>query len=219
MRKPEFVTFTGVDDRTDLDALLAIDFAYRGKVEWGVLFSKTQQGSPGAPRFPGLRRLRELQEVAREVKLAAHLCGEFSRRVMAELDVVDFPAVLTGVYRRAQVNHTYAKPHAIAAFGRACRLPCVGQFTVGPFPQNDSIQWLYDPSGGFGRSPGAWPRHPGGDRLVGYAGGIGPDNAAEVVEQIDAQGPYWIDMETRIRTDDWLDLEKCGKVLEAVYGG
>ncbi len=129
------------------------------------------------------------------------------------------PAVLTNVYRRVQVNHMAPHYLRIGAFQDACDTPCIGQFTVGPFPSTEAIQWLYDPSGGFGREPAAWPRHPGGDRLVGYAGGIGPDNAARVVEAIGADGPYWIDMESRVRTeDDWLALEKCRQVCVAVFG-
>jgi phosphoribosylanthranilate isomerase len=53
---------------------------------------------------------------------------------------------------------------------------------------------------------------------VGYAGGINPDNAAEVVSRIQADR-YWIDMETGVRTGDWLDLDKCEAVCRAVYGG
>jgi phosphoribosylanthranilate isomerase len=80
------------------------------------------------------------------------------------------------------------------------------------FPDDDTVDWLFDRSGGL------WPPHPGGDRLVGYAGGIGPDNVADVLEQIGATGPYWIDMESGVRTDDRFDLGKCRRVCEAVYG-
>lgn len=212
IRKPEFVTFTGLDDWTDLDEVARISAKY--PVEWGVLFSATQQGR--SHRFPGLSRLAEIQS-ARGLRLAAHLCGEHVKKIIAG-QVPDVPAVLTDVYARVQINHVYAQPQKIAAFQAMCGVPCIGQFVVGPFPGNDSIQWLYDPSGGFGRAPSVWPRHPGGDRLVGYAGGIGPENVAAVIEQIGSAGPYWIDMETRIRTEEELDLDKCRRVLLAVYG-
>ena len=42
MRKPEFITFTGIDDRTDL--VLADFLANRYPIEWGILFSQTNKG-------------------------------------------------------------------------------------------------------------------------------------------------------------------------------
>jgi phosphoribosylanthranilate isomerase len=60
------------------------------------------------------------------------------------------------------------------------------------------------------------PPYPG--RPVGYAGGIGPDNVVDIIKRINAAGPYWIDMESKIRTDNWLDLKLCRAVCEAVYG-
>ncbi len=48
MRKPEFITLTGLDDRTDLDAAIALSEKY--PIEWGVLFSPSQQGKPNSPR-------------------------------------------------------------------------------------------------------------------------------------------------------------------------
>jgi phosphoribosylanthranilate isomerase len=81
------------------------------------------------------------------------------------------------------------------------------------------IYFLYDLSGGRGKAPAKWPPHPGGERLHGYAGGIGPHNAAEVVGKIDSAGPFWLDMEGGVRdAQDRLDLEKVRAVCAAVYG-
>ena len=46
--------------------------------------------------------------------------------------------------------------------------------------------------------------------------GIGPENAAEVVQAINRvrEGNFWIDMETRIRTEDRFDVEKCRAVCQ-----
>lgn len=215
MHNPEFITFTGIDDRTDLDAVEALSKRY--PVEWGVLFSPTQQGR--TPRYPGLARLSEIHERSRSLRLAAHLCGEHARRIVGGSLLPDLPAVLTGVYERVQVNHPYAVPHRIASFGEMARIACIGQFMVGPFPSNDSIQWLFDASSGAGIVPAVWPMHPGGDRLVGHAGGIGPDNVSVILDRINSAGRFWIDMETRVRTDDdWLDLAKCEAVCVQVYG-
>jgi len=214
MRKPEFITFTGVDDRTDLDAVESLSKQY--PIEWGVLFSPTQQGR--TPRYPGLARLHEIHERSRSLRLAAHLCGEHARRIVGGA-LPDLPAVISNVYQRAQINHIYPQPHRITRFAEMARTPCIGQFIAGPFPANETIQWLFDPSSGAGIVPPVWPRHPGGDRLVGFAGGMSPENVATVIERINSSGQYWIDMETRVRTDDdWLDLAKCEAVCVQVYG-
>lgn len=83
---------------------------------------------------------------------------------------------------------------------------------------NNCVQMLFDRSGGTGKVPDTWPRHPGGGVQVGYAGGINPDNVLDVIDAIGPDGPYWIDMESGVRTDDWFDLDKCEAVLQAVYG-
>ena len=83
------------------------------------------------------------------------------------------------------------------------------------FPENETVSWLYDCSGGRGKVPNTWPRTDQ-DRLVGYAGGIGPENVLDVLDQIPSTN-YWIDMETHVRTNDIFDLDKCLSVLKQVY--
>jgi phosphoribosylanthranilate isomerase len=50
----------------------------------------------------------------------------------------------------------------------------------------------------------------------GFAGGIGPDNVKRVIREISAKvdAPFWIDMESGVRTDDRFDLNKVRRVLE-----
>ncbi|RYD73538.1 MAG: phosphoribosylanthranilate isomerase, partial [Verrucomicrobiaceae bacterium] len=75
----------------------------------------------------------------------------------------------------------------------------------------------YDPSGGRGVAPTRWPINQS-PRIVGYAGGITPENCRAVLDQVGelSQQGFWLDMESGVRTDDWLDLDKCTSVLEQV---
>ena len=51
---------------------------------------------------------------------------------------------------------------------------------------------------------------------VGFAGGIGPANTQDVLNQVRAlMRPYWIDMETGVRTDNAFDVAKVEAVLRA----
>ncbi|NUB09040.1 hypothetical protein FBZ85_1065 [Azospirillum brasilense] len=85
------------------------------------------------------------------------------------------------------------------------------------FPAGTAVEWLFDRSAGEGRAPEEWPRHSGGARLVGHAGGIGPGNVVEVLKPIAATGPDRLDMESGGRTDDWLDLDKVEAVCRTVF--
>jgi hypothetical protein len=97
---------------------------------------------------------------------------------------------------------------------------------------------LFDVSGGAGILPREWPKpiylemQPGEDGCGeqyhdyhGYAGGLGPDNLAEQIPRIleaaaatefTHEGRIWIDMETRVRSDNdrQFDLEKVRRCLE-----
>jgi hypothetical protein len=207
MRNPEFITFTGADDRTDVDGMRALSARY--PIEWGVLFSPHRQGQDN--RYPGGEAQSRLAWSG--LRLAAHLCGSHARSIMAgeELHV----PVDLGIFKRIQINHTEPSVSAINAFRAGWGPRCIVQTRGLTFPRNTSVDWLFDTSGGRGKEPEAIPPYPG--RLVGYAGGIGPDNVRSVIERIAATGPYWIDMESKVRSDDWFDLSLCEQVCRAVY--
>lgn len=205
--KPDFITFTGADDWTDVDGMRAL--AQRYPIEWGVLFSHSRQGID--PRYP-----REgLSRICRSgLLLAAHLCGSYARLVMAG-EEPSFPYD-NGFFDRIQVNHPAPSVSALAAFQAGRGAQIIAQCRGEAFPAETSIGWLFDASGGRGVAPSVWPPHPG--RLVGYAGGICPDNVTQVIADIGATAPYWLDMESGVRTDDRFDLGLCERVCQEVYG-
>ncbi|WP_247896806.1 hypothetical protein [Azospirillum argentinense] len=209
LRTPEFITFTGLDARTDLARALHIATVY--PVEFGVLFSGTRQGRE--PRYPDRKTITHIA-CAGLPRLAAHVCGGYAWRINTNTP--------TGLnltpFRRVQVNHPSPDAGAIAREMEEWGRPRgVAQTRDLEFPASTMVDWLFDRSAGEGKAPEEWPQHPGGDRLVGYAGGIGPGNVGDVLRKIAATGPYWIDMESGVRTDDWLDLDKVEAVCRAFY--
>lgn len=80
-------------------------------------------------------------------------------------------------------------------------------------------QVLHDASGGCGISPEHWPR-PIAGVLTGYAGGIGPDNALSVLDQLAevvGEGYTWIDMESSLRDErDRFDLDQISAMLSQI---
>lgn len=214
---PKFITFTGVDEFTPVDGLL--DLAGEYPVEFGILFSPSRQGSG---RYPPLYSLARLW--MKSLHLSAHICGDYSRELITNGDFPALELLIERNFDRVQVNTAdpTVDPDRIWAwanrFGRRAILQ-----TRNPdvFPSSTSVDWLFDASGGRGILPSAWPNpHPTSGAMVGYAGGLGPDNVAAAVEAIGRiPGPYWIDMETGVRDEnDRFDLRKCWAVCEAVYG-
>lgn len=82
------------------------------------------------------------------------------------------------------------------------------------------VDWLFDTSFGKGSRPSAWPMLPIAGPFCGFSGGLNPDNVRDTIERIAAPpgALYWIDMESGVRTDGWLDVSKCEAVCRAVYG-
>jgi len=208
MRKPEFITFTGVDNHTPVLGMIALAEKY--PIEWGVLLSPSRTGND--PRYPSWDSVFRL--TGGDLRYAAHLCGDHSQFVMDERGV-ELPIGLLCRFSRLQINHKSPRVIPMANFAARMGARCIGQ-TRERFPETRRVDWLFDPSGGRGEKPSEWPEHPG--FLVGYAGGINPDNVQDVLAAINANGRYWIDMESGVRTDNIFDLEKCRQVCERVYG-
>jgi hypothetical protein len=199
------VTFTGVDERTDFARIVNMFNSYN--VEWAVLMSPSRQGiEPRYPAHEAVERFRSLP-----VRKAAHLCGKYARMVMRGED----PGVSLYGFDRVQVNHPNPDPEAVRKYASANNVHGIIQSRdASSFPKHDGAYTLFDQSGGVGLEPEAWPPCP--DWFVGYAGGLNADNVCRVLEYINPKTPCWIDMETGVRTDDWLDLDKCEAVLNAV---
>lgn len=206
-KKPQFITFTGADDWTNVGHMTLLAEQY--PIEWGILFSPVRQGINS--RYPGSDAQSRLTRS--DLRLSAHLCGGHSRNIMDGRSLkiqVDL-----GVFKRIQINHRAPDAGCISEFSRRWGSRCIGQCRGPVFPRDTSVDWLFDQSGGRGKESEALPLYPG--LLVGYAGGIGPDNVLDVIERIAASGPYWIDMESKVRTNDRFDLALCRRVCELVY--
>jgi len=236
LNPPEFVTFTGLDYATDLDRVE--ELSHRYPVEWGVLFSGSRAGRE--PRYPATEVIQRFR--ARGLRMAAHLCGDYARRALCVPTMNETAEQVEG-FSRVQVNYAPNPQHwpelrvgtgMTLGFEEAGRFAdCVGRpvilqsrsvrnwpdITRLPVAAQHHLHFLYDLSGGRGKAPAKWPLHPGGPKLVGYAGGLGPHNVASVVQAVGAGGPYWLDMESGVRTEqDLLDLDRVQQVCAAVYG-
>ncbi len=207
-RAPDFITFTGADSFTDIGEMCRL--AARYPIEWGILFSPSRQGRD--QRYPGLENLVRFAETG--LRLAAHLCGGYSDDIMAGRQPTLHAKL--GAFQRIQVNCRTPDMMAVRSFQEDHTARVILQTTDKVFPNDTTVDWLFDVSGGQGMTSDFFPEHPG--RMVGYAGGLGPKNVVETITAIGAAGPFWIDMESKVRTNDRFDLELCEAVCRAVYG-
>jgi hypothetical protein len=214
--KPEFITFTGADDQTDLASMCALAADY--PIEWGILFSPKRQGAGRYPSEPG-------RFIDKGLRLAAHLCGGDARDVI-EHGYSEWDTLLENYFSRAQINTADRTVNAdnIKNWADTVALRAILQCR-GEFPNIRAVDILFDASGGHGIYPASWPK-PAIGRLNGYAGGLNPANVGDAVQKIAARfehgcsgATYWIDMESGVRdAEDRFDLGKCRAVCEAVYG-
>ena len=213
---PSFISFTGVDLQTSSPRMMALAADY--PVEFAFLLSPSRQGTG---RFPPREFIHHVLSYRNSrFKFAAHLIDEYSAKLVeTQMTGLEASGDLKG-FERVQINSDSPdlSPKKVRKWADTQGIVPILQCTQA-FPADQSVQWLFDPSKGTGTRPASWPAARG-TRLVGYAGGIGPDNVAEVVGQIgQVARNYWIDMASGVRgADHRFDLGKCRQVCEAVYG-
>ena len=208
---PDFITFTGADDKTDPADMVRLAESY--PVEFGILMSPTREGTPRYPSQDWIDTIR-----GQGLRLSAHLCGGYSRALIARLergggrDELDLEGFL-----RLQLNTTQTVAvELFREWARPRRVRPILQCR-GAFPSAPGVAWLFDRSGGRGTIPAAWPTPARPGVLVGYAGGLGPETITEALPHFRA--PYWIDMETRVRNErDEFDLAVCHDVCLRAFG-
>jgi phosphoribosylanthranilate isomerase len=224
-------TFTGVDVRTDLGRVIEMASAYPF-LEFGILLSRTPEDKD--PRYPQFRQIADMVErLCGRAKLALHVCGravgEFVREppkgsAYAGQDIHDLIAAGIG---RVQLNFNFERFGLSLEEIEAAVQRTDAKVITQHFPANTAVtfgitapnhQVLYDASGGRGVAATGYDM-PFAGKYTGYAGGLGPDNAAAAVAAIKSiigDDDVWIDMESRIRTDGYLDLDKCGGVAAVI---
>jgi len=228
------VTITGADTNTKHEDLfkLSEDFPF---VEWGILLSKSGEGKARFPTYAWMLKLSHMfDEYIKDYKafqLSGHICGKWVRDIcQGNWVILDDCSDVYDIFARFQLNfhaqvHTLKQSLFLKGFDDPrlylrqfiFQLDNVNNDILNVATQNDvDAVPLFDLSGGAGILPEEWPKANG---YCGYAGGLSPDNLEsqlKLIEQVSGDGPIWIDVETRVRTDDdsELDLGKVRAFLE-----
>lgn len=216
------ITFTGVDYKTDFIELQKIQKRLP-QVEFGVLTSYHWHENGNRYLPPAL--FRYLGGFG--LNLSLHLCGQAAIDAAAgewnRIDILTFGCL--DMFNRIQLN----------IVGKNINPACVrkpkyeGQEVIVQTSDLDGItpyetarslsgkcfSFLLDKSGGRGiDTPVEAYRS---SHKIGYAGGINSNNVGDKLRKLLASpdaGEFWIDMESGVRTEDWMDLEKVVMVVE-----
>lgn len=230
------VTITGADNSIRLDELFKLSDKFPF-VEWGILVSRSSQGTPRFPSFLWMLELSDMNEARaldgkEPIKLSCHLCGAYVRELLGGDDkfIKTELETIWDMFNRVQIN-THGEPHNTGfLFSDGLNLndgdkkEWIFQFdNVNSEIMEEAIHdgvnaaALFDLSHGAGVLPEDWPK-PIHNIHCGYAGGLSPENLKnqiKIIEGVVGKTPIWIDMETHVRSNGDLqfDLEKVEKCL------
>ena len=220
------ITFTGIDEKTDLSRVESIQEQYP-YVEWGVLLS--YHWNENGNRYPSPKLIEKLEY--KGLRLSAHICGSMAKDIVINCETEKMLETINynfDLFRRCQMNvNTCAlfrelrtmRPfdrmldEVILQMSNSSTLDSFLRYVEVPTPR---ISYLIEGSGGRGIDCDITV-FDNPDLHIGYAGGINPENVGPKLMKLlehPSYGKFWIDMETGVRTDDWLDLDKVEKVLE-----
>ena len=159
------------------------------------------------------------------LNLSCHVCGSFAREVINNNwnPLIQLAHHHFDIFQRCQVNIGTTDPTTKTPFVRP--YVTLKELIIQQKSENDLLLFdtikdrsymsvLLDASGGCGIDTPIKPFFRQGLK-VGYAGGMNPDNVGDKLYQLlcEAEGDFWIDMESGVRTDDKFDLNKVYKVL------
>jgi hypothetical protein len=239
----DLVSFVGVDHFTTqeslhkfgrlLDILGLINHPFN--VELGFLYSEGRAGIQ--PRYPTLQYIDDsLYSLCYSpFQTSIHLCGKeainkffnkdaqlleickLANRVQLNLnmdnyEVNDAAAKILELSKDFTliIQDNKSKRELVSALNKMM-----------PFePDLSNVNFLYDASGGVGREIQDIKRtHQ--HNYTGYAGGINPYNALDIVKNIqyhnETATSFYIDMESGIRTNDKFDVSKCMDITLNLY--
>lgn len=225
-----FITLTGADNSTPQDAFWALAKASTfgeenlSDIEWGILYSVSNQGTGRYPSFKWIERLAERIKVKPAgPSFALHVCG---RAVGDFLYGRGHVTEVARAFNRIQINFR-SQEFSLAEI-EACIRRNASKTIITQHNEANRRLWqhmahldnhavLFDESGGRGKAP--MNRGPHLELVsCGYAGGLGPDNLAAELRRIQmASGglPYWVDMEGKLRNEqDQFDVERAAQCLD-----
>lgn len=225
--KIKLVTLTGADDNTDPLDLIDLSNKYPF-VEWAILFSEKKTGSS---RYPSKSWINNLYRISnKKLNLSAHFCGNlvteclnYGTNIYLQNQEFNYSFARVQLNLGGRIKEINSYANNLIKISKTKKLILGGNYNyisdTSLFVKEKNILPLYDESGGKGIKTTIWKKPFNENIFTGYAGGLGPDNIINELNKINEvvqNNDIWIDMESNIRTDDKLDLNKCENILKLV---
>lgn len=221
------ISLVGIDKNTDISELQRLQ-EIDSRIEFGVIMSKNWQDNGN--RYWDPKDLPKLR--GKGLNLSLHLCGSAARAAIHN-DWLPTESLLHEdfeLFNRVQLNiaSNGLNPKnldlTLPANVKEIIIQQKAAYDCALFynwflkhPEDRSVTVLLDGSGGLGIETEIIPliHAP----KIGYAGGFGPQNAdAKTLDLLLSHlvKDFWIDMESKLRTDDWFDVKKAEIVIRKV---
>jgi len=241
----ELVSLTGADDLVTPEALATLSAQYPF-AEWAILYFPEKDGTPRNPSAPWREKFLALDlpytaahlcgtrvfHALLDPELADSVISDLSRYRRIQLNI----NARRPEFADDEVLAIYRKLHQ-AGLRLILQLHAASESVIEKFLRDVAdedveglkrVDILFDASKGTGQRPDAWPAPHRFKLFCGYAGGLGPEvleaelpkiKAAVAQAQSQRDLPFWIDMESGIRTENAFDLEKAERVLALCHSG
>lgn len=225
--KLKHISLIGIDEKTDLKELQILQDKYP-LVEFGVIMSKNWKDNGN--RYWNPDNLEKLKD--KNLNLSLHLCGSLARSAILNdwNPTLLFLKENINLFKRAQLNISTNKKNPenlILDIPKPLKEVIIQQKGIDGAKmfldyyqktKDKKVSILLDSSGGLGIDTPLIPLDI--ECKVGYAGGFGPDNILEKTRLLlnsEKTHDFWVDMESKIRTNDWFDIEKAYDICQKVY--
>lgn len=214
------VTFTGIDQKTKIADLEKLHKEYPF-IEFGFLVSLNNTNKNVENKYPNLVMLKGLKN--KNLPLSLHVCGKLAREIVQNNNwqpLYNLMGDYLDLFDRIQLNIAGTKKY-LSEITFPENKQVIIQFNTSNIEmyelyKSENVVGFQDNSGGTGKTETTWFKN--NDKYFGYAGGIGEENVIEVIESINKihNEDYWIDMETKIRTNDKFDIKKCESICKKI---
>ena len=168
----------------------------------------------------------------KNLSLSLHLCGSLARSAILNdwNPTLLFLGENINLFKRAQLNISTNKKNPenlILDIPKPLKEVIIQQKGIDGAKmfldyyqktKDKKVSILLDSSGGLGIDTPLIPLDI--ECKVGYAGGFGPDNILEKTRLLlnsEKTHSFWVDMESKIRTNDWFDIKKAYDICQKVY--
>jgi hypothetical protein len=216
-------TLTGVDEMTSFEWISDTSLLHP-RTEFGILLSVNPDNDDR--RYPARVFVEKFALAMQKsmVNTALHVCGRAVRMfVEGDSEIRDLAARFGRIQLNFNAQHVPFTYEELDAAIRSFARPVITQHNennacVAANISAPNHHVLFDASGGRGIHAKEWPERLRGT-FYGYAGGFGPETLIfDIKGARDASGkaPFWIDMESRLRSQNWLDASICESVLQCV---